>query len=102
MALNKIQKYIKNENNWIVIGDIESFFDNVNLEILFNLIKKEINDKNLLNLIFKIIKSGEQFNNKGIPQGSVISPIFANIYLNEFDKLIYSKYNLIRYVDDFL
>ena len=46
MALNKIQKYIKNENNWIFIGDIESFFDNVNLEILFNLIKKEINDKN--------------------------------------------------------
>lgn len=101
-ALNKIQKYIKNGNIWVLDSDIDSFFDNVDISLLFNILKKYINDKKLLRLIQKILKSGEQYNGKGLPQGAVTSPLFANIYLNEFDREISNKYNLIRYADDFL
>ncbi len=102
-ALNKIQKYIKNGNTWVLDSDIDSFFDNVDTEILFDLIKKEVSDKKLLNLLYKLLKAGEQYNGKGIPQGAVTSPLFSNIYLNEFDiSLTNNQYNLIRYADDFV
>jgi retron-type reverse transcriptase len=83
--------------------DISKFFDSVDKEILFELIKKKIKDKNVLWLIKKILNSTN--GPKGIPIGNLTSQLFANIYLNELDQFI--KHHLrvkyyIRYMDDFV
>lgn len=77
---------------WWVEGDIKGFFDNINPETLITLLRKRIKDDKFLRLIWKFLKAGylEDFKfNKtysGTPQGGIISPILANIYLHELDK----------------
>lgn len=79
---------------WFIEGDIKGFFDNINHQILVNNLRKRINDEYFLGLIWKFLKAGYldnwTFHNtySGTPQGSVISPILSNIYLNEFDKYV--------------
>lgn len=78
----------------MIEGDIKSYFDMVDHEILGNLISCKINDQRFMDLYFKLVKAGYvenlQFirNSLGVPQGGVISPILANIYLHEFDKFM--------------
>lgn len=82
---------------WVVEGDIKGFFDNVNHEILINILRKKIKDERFLNLIRKFLKAGYIENNikyntyGGTPQGGIISPILANIYLHEWDCFIETK-----------
>lgn len=77
---------------WFIEGDIKGFFDNINHEVLVNILAKRINDERFLRLIHKFLNAGyvEQWTYKptfsGTPQGGIISPILANIYLDEFDK----------------
>ena len=79
---------------WFIEGDIKGFFDNINHQILVNILRKRIKDEYFLGLIWKFLKAGcldnWTFHNtySGTPQGSVISPILSNIYLNEFDKYV--------------
>jgi len=74
--------------NWILDADIKGFFDNLNHEMLLNLLKKRIGDKRVLRLISKWLKTGYIEDGKrirqetGTPQGSVISPLLANVYLH--------------------
>lgn len=76
---------------WFVEGDIKGFFDNINHKILIGILRRTINDDKFIRLIWKFLKAGylEQwkFHNtySGTPQGGIISPILANIYLNELD-----------------
>ncbi len=77
---------------WIVEGDISGFFDNINHHILISLLRKRIEDERFINLIWKFLRAEIREENnsltkslKGTPQGGVISPILANIYLHEFD-----------------
>ncbi len=84
--------------------DIRKCFDSIDHRILYGLIRKKINDPDLLWLIALIIKSFEAEAGKGLPLGNVTSQLFANIYLNELDQ--YAKHALgikkyIRYSDDF-
>jgi len=78
--------------NWVIEGDITRFFENVNHEILVGLLSKKIQDGRFLELIRRFLKAGyfefKQVHNSlsGVPQGGVLSPILANIYLHEFDK----------------
>ena len=85
--------------------DIKKFFYNIDHDILLNLIKKEIKDKDTLDLVSKIINSFHTATNKGLPLGNVTSQLFANIYLNELDQFVKhvlkEKY-YIRYCDDFI
>lgn len=80
--------------NWIIEGDIKGFFDNISHRILIDILKKRINDERFLNLIRKALNAGYlqfgTFANSviGTPQGSVVSPILANIYLDTFDKYV--------------
>lgn len=100
----------KASKNWrkpafILKCDIQKFFDSINHQILFGLIKKKILDKDVLWLVGKILKSFERSPNIGIPLGNVTSQLFANIYLNEFDQFIKHKLRIkfyVRYVDDFV
>jgi len=102
-ALNKIGKYIRKGNQWILDADIESFFDNVDHRLLMSFIGEKIDDQSILDLINCILQSGTGTANVGIAQGAVTSPLFANIYLHQLDKeLIKQNFNLVRYADDFL
>ena len=80
---------------WLVEVDIKGFFDNIDHEIMMTLLARKIEDKRFLRLINDFLKAGyledwefhETFS--GTPQGGVISPILANIYLNELDKFMH-------------
>jgi len=79
---------------WFIEGDIKGFFDNINHEILINILKKRIADDRFIRLIRKFLNAGyvEDWvfhkTYSGTPQGGIISPILANIYLDQFDKYI--------------
>lgn len=100
----------KISDNWkksavVLKCDIAKFFDSVDHEILFGLIKRKIKDQDTLSLIKGVIDSFHKKEGKGIPLGNVTSQLFANIYLNELDRFI--KHDLkvryyFRYSDDFV
>ncbi len=85
--------------------DIRKFFDSIDHNILFKLIKKKISDADTLWLIGKVLKSFEKTKNAGLPLGNVTSQLFSNIYLNELDQFIKHKLKVkyyLRYADDFI
>lgn len=77
---------------WVVEGDIHSFFDTIDHEKLMHLLRKRIKDEKLLDLIWGFLRAGimEQANLRhsvlGTPQGGIVSPLLADIYLHELDK----------------
>jgi group II intron reverse transcriptase/maturase len=77
---------------WFVEGDIKGFFDNINHEILIGILKERIADERFIRLIRKFLNAGYiedwHFHNSysGTPQGGIVSPILANIYLDKLDK----------------
>ena len=81
---------------WVIEGDITNCFDNIDHNLLMLLIENQIKDRRFTNIIRKSLKAGYfEFKNyfanqSGTSQGSIISPILANIFMNEFDKYILS------------
>jgi group II intron reverse transcriptase/maturase len=79
---------------WIIEGDIKSCFDEIDHHILVNLLRKKIADGRFLNLIWKALRAGvlcaQEWRDTltGCPQGSIISPILANVYLHELDNFV--------------
>ena len=94
MALKRVTSLIHLTNNkWVVEGDISKFFDNVNHRILINkLWALGIHDKRVLMIIKAMLKAGimeeTKVNELGTPQGGIISPLLANVYLDTLDKWI--------------
>lgn len=80
--------------NWFVEGDIKGYFDNIDHHILIKILRNRISDERFIRLIWKFLKAGYvedwryQKTHSGTPQGGIISPILANIYLNEFDNYV--------------
>lgn len=76
---------------WFVEGDIKGCFDNIDHHVLINILRRRIQDEQFISLIWKFLKAGYmeswEYHNtySGTPQGSIISPILANIYMNELD-----------------
>lgn len=108
-ALQVIIKNIELGRNWIYDCDIKGFFDNIPHKKLMKVLNKVIADGTVLDLIWSWLKcgymeEGKYYNTKaGQPQGGVISPLLANIYLNELDwELHKAKIYFVRYADDFL
>jgi len=110
-AVNRLQCFANkvSENNtkdcFILKCDIKKYFDSINHDILINLVKRKVKDKNVLWLIDIIIDSYEISPAIGIPLGNITSQLFANIYLDELDKFIKQELKIkyyIRYCDDFL
>jgi group II intron reverse transcriptase/maturase len=111
---------------YVIEGDIKSYFDTVHHRKLLSILKKRIADKDIIDLIWKFLKAGVMEDGlfarteTGVPQGGVISPLLANVYLNEFDKWAeknwrltpyeqqkrrkagLGNYRLARYADDFV
>ncbi len=113
--LNGIIRYQK--INYIVDADIKGFFNNVNHEWMIKFIEHRIKDPNITALINKMLKAGIVENGlfipatKGMPQGSIVSPILSNIYLHYvldtwFDIIVRKTSDgtseMIRYADDFV
>jgi RNA-directed DNA polymerase len=95
---------------WLLDADIVQYFDHIDHSRLLREVRKSLDNPRILCLIKSWLTVGVYtesgtltYPEKGIPQGSVISPLLANVYLNEFDHLIAnSDLKLIRYADDFL
>src|SRR3989344_1719012 len=90
---------------WILKCDIRKFFENINQEILLEILKKYIPDKNIIWLLERIIFSFSADSGRGLPLGNLTSQLFVNVYMNEFDQ--FAKHNFkakyyIRYADDFV
>lgn len=92
-ALTYIQKSFTGAK-WFVEGDIKGFFDNIDHDVLIGILRKRISDERFIRLIWKFLRAGYledwKFHNtySGTPQGGIVSPILANIYLDQFDKYI--------------
>jgi group II intron reverse transcriptase/maturase len=108
-ALQIITWNIEKGYNYIYDCDIKGFFDNIPHKQLMKILKKYVADGTVLDLIWKWLKAGYMEEGKhhqldnGTPQGGVISPLLANIYLNELDwTLDLHNIRFVRYADDFL
>lgn len=111
-ALERIRKACNRKGNWVVDVDIQGYFDNINQDKLMKLVEMRINDRRILKLLRKWLQAGVmeegtvRRSDLGTPQGGVISPLLANIYLNYFD-VLWEKHGkevgeLTRYADDFV
>ena len=92
-ALGMIQKSFAGAK-WFIEGDIKGFFDNIDHNVLISILRERISDERFLRLIRKFLNAGYvedwKYNKtySGTPQGGIISPVLANIYLDKFDKYI--------------
>ena len=92
-ALRELSRNFRG-TTWFVEGDIKGCFDNIDHTVLLNLLSEKIKDSKFINLIRKFLKAGYMENwryNKtysGTPQGGILSPILANIYLHELDQKV--------------
>ena len=106
-AIQKVKEYTEEGYRYAVSVDLSKYFDTLNHEQLMNLLHKQIQDMRVLRLIKKYLKSGVMENGvickteEGSPQGGPLSPLLANIYLNEFDwEMNRRGVKLVRYADD--
>ena len=108
-AINQIEEYKEQGYKWLLDADIKGFFDNIDHELLIEFIRQKVTDGWVIEMIkswltMGVMKDGEYIpTEKGTPQGGVISPLLANIFLHEFDKVMVERgYKLVRFADDFV
>lgn len=110
-ARQRFARYARKVSNnhtrtcWVLQCDISRFFDSIDHKVLIGILARQIQDRDLLNLLVGIIKSFETRPGRGLPLGNLTSQLLVNIYMNEFDQFM--KHNLktryyIRYADDFV
>ena len=106
-AIRKIKEYVEQGYTRAVVLDLSNYFDTIGHVKLLNLLQQNVKDERVIQLIKRYLKSGVMENGvvtpteEGSPQGGSLSPLLANIYLNEFDQE-FSKRGVpcIRYADD--
>ena len=107
MAIQKVKEYAEQGYTTAVLIDLSKYFDTLNHDLLMNMVREEVHDRRVIELIKRFLKSGVMENGllvkteEGSPQGGPLSPLLANIYLNKFDHEMESRgVPVIRYADD--
>lgn len=107
MAIQKVKEYAEQGYKHAVLIDLSKYFDTLNHELLMNMLREQVSDKRVTELIKRYLKSGVMedgllvITEEGSPQGGPLSPLLANIYLNKFDWEIGGRgVPVIRYADD--
>jgi len=108
-AVKQLQSYIETGKRIAVDVDLSKFFDRVNHDLLMTLLGRKINDKLLLKLIGKYLRTGAIENGcwlecrEGVPQGGPLSPLLSNVVLDLLDKELEKRdHDFVRYADDFM
>ena len=106
-AVRAAQKYIQEGRRWVVDVDLEKFFDRVNHDVLMGKLGKRIEDKRVLGLVRRYLEAGVMAGgvvmerHEGTPQGGPLSPVLANVLLDEVDKELEKRgHAFARYADD--
>ena len=106
-AIQKVKEYAEEGYTTAVEIDLSKYFDTLNHELLMNMVREEVKDKRVTDLIKKYLKSGVFAEGllvkteEGSPQGGPLSPLLANIYLNKYDQEMTRRgVKVIRYADD--
>jgi len=109
-ALERVESLLQGGHTWIVDADLKAYFDTIPRDRLLALVRERIADGKVLKLLEQYLAAGVMESGKdwqpseqGTPQGAVISPLLANLYLNPLDHAMAGKgYQMIRYADDFV
>lgn len=106
-AVREAQSYIQEGYDWVVDVDLERFFDRVNHDVLMGRLSRKIEDKRMLKILRGFLNAGVMLNGvvidneEGTPQGGPLSPLLANVLLDEIDKLLEARgHRFVRYADD--
>ena len=108
-AVYQIKEYRDKGYTWVIDADIDIYFDSIDHILLLDNVNRFVKDSGILKLIEMWVKAevwdGKEVTQltRGIPQGSVISPILANLFLDQLDEELLGKgFKLVRYADDFI
>ena len=108
-ALRRVNYFIKKGYTWVVDADLKSYFDSIPHEQLLERVKEKISDGRVISLVESFLKQDvmedmERWSpTAGTPQGAVLSPLLANLYLHPFDAMMTeSGHRIVRYADDFV
>jgi RNA-directed DNA polymerase len=109
-ALRRVNELLRQGKTWVVDADIKGYFDSIPQDKLLAEIAQRISDGAVLEMIQRLLKKGVMESGKGwkptengTPQGAVISPLLANIYLNPLDhQMAQAGWEMVRYADDFI
>jgi RNA-directed DNA polymerase len=108
-AVRKVREYIREGYRTAVDLDLSQFFDTVNHDVLMHRVARKVRDKRVLRLIGKYLRAGVMVNERmqktpqGVPQGGPLSPLLANILLDDLDKELERRgHRFVRYADDFV
>jgi RNA-directed DNA polymerase len=106
-AVAQAQKYLSEGHEWVVDMDLEQFFDRVNHDMLLGRVAKRVTDKRLLKLIRAFLNAGMMAEGvvvareQGTPQGGPLSPLLANLLLDDLDRELERRgHRFVRYADD--
>ena len=106
-AVKAAKRYVEEGRRWVVDVDLEKFFDRVNHDILMSRLARRMEDKRVLKLIRRYLEAGVMVNGvvmdraEGTPQGGPLSPLLANVLLDEVDKELEKRgHAFARYADD--
>ena len=106
-AMNKVLEYLNDGYEWVIDLDVEKYFDTVNHDKLVSILRERVKDDITLHLIRSILKSGIMEDGlvspseEGVPQGSPVSCVLSNIYLDKFDKELEARgLRFARFADD--
>ena len=106
-AVCQAQRYVQSGRRWVVDVDLEKFFDRVNHDILMARVAKRVEEKRLLRVIRRYLEAGIMAHgvvverHEGTPQGGPLSPLLANVLLDEVDRMLEgSGHRFERYADD--
>jgi RNA-directed DNA polymerase len=108
-AVRQLREYLREGYRIAVDIDLAKFFDTVNHDLLMHFVSKKVRDKRVLSLIGRYLRAGVMVSGrlekttKGVPQGGPLSPLLANILLDNLDKELEKRgHKFVRYADDFV